>query len=55
MVSNFFVVVNMKWDGEDIIQVREIAYSENMRYSMWDSTHSGNLHYMKKNARKYQF
>ena len=45
----------MKWDGEDIIKVLEIAYSGIMRYSMWYSTRFSNPLYMKKNAREHQF
>ena len=48
MVSHFYVVANMKWDGEDNAKVLEIAYTGVMRYSMWDSTHSSNPFYMKK-------
>ena len=54
----FSVVANMKWDGEGMIKVLEIAYTGVMRYSMWvlrDSTHSSNPLYMKKNAGKHHF
>ena len=49
-----YVVANMKWDREDI-KVLDKAYTGIMRYSMWDSTHSSNPLYMKKNAREHQF